>query len=361
MADSDLVLILGNKNLDVEDATMHVEELLVNFLGAWQAYQKKNYRAARDRFTRTLEALKADPEMTTTERLTPLEAALSTVYFYRATTLYQLVLTTGDRSLVDAAVADYVESIRYVSKDGVSAFATPVANLAGILLARGAAGDVAEAERQLTSTACETKRAFAPVPCLYIEYHRGVIDNLRERYDAGRARFTQLLNVSWPAAALPSNSPHQLLLAYAYKNRAYAEARLADNAPALNRQGYQTADEDWRQAQRRFTALQLELPAAFYLTRARIDIGLKRAQEAKDALALAVKGHVVEPDVHLVGATIARCSGDIAAAGAEEAAYAVKTRTLAMAGRIDFAGAIAAAKAHWAQFEGLCDTRKEQP
>jgi hypothetical protein len=356
--------ILGSADLAVEDAADYVQESLVNFLGAYQDYQKRRYAAALERFEKTLEDLQRNPSISRANYLTPVEAALSTLYFYLATTRYQLVLKTGDRTLVDRAISEYETSIAFASKmQDVSGFATPVANLAGILLARGGTGDLENAKAKLESTACETQRAFAPIPCLYIEYHRGVIDNYQHRYVEGRGRFDHLMTVSWPAvtAGLPDDSPHHLLPPYVLKNRAYAEARLADTAPSANRDGYLNAEQHWLDAERRLAAQGRKVPPEFFLTRARIHVGLRRTKEAKAALRVATAGGVADPDVHLVGAAVARCEGDIAAAGAEEAAYAVKTRTLVLSGRRELAGAMISAKAYWNAFERVCASAKETP
>ena len=255
--------ILANSDLELRDAAGHMEDVLVTFLGAQRLYQKKEFTAALERLDRIPAVLFADEQ--TAGRpgrlLTPVEATLSTVHFYRATTRYQLVLKTGDRSIMPQVIADYNESMRYATLAGsVSGFATPVANLAGILLSSGRAEDIKSAADLLERTACDTRSAFAPIPCLYIEYQRAVLHNIRGRYADGRTTFDQLLTKSWPEAALGESSPHRLLMAYAYRNRAYSNARLGDTNPAANRQDYERADRDWMEAERIFRSIGVPPP-----------------------------------------------------------------------------------------------------
>ena len=319
--------IIADKDLELSDAAADFQDVLVAFLGAHRLYQKKDLAAALERFDRIAAALTGPAKAGRPGLVTPVEATLSTVIFYQATTRYQLALKTGDFSVRSRVIEEYEQSARYATKAGnVSGFATPVANLAGILLSSGTAEDLKQAAGLLEKTACETHSAFAPIPCLYIEYERAVLDNHLDRYAEGRAKLDRLLTVKWPAAALPEDSPHRLLLAYAYRNRAYSHARLGDAHPAANGEDYQRADRDWAEAEKTFRALEMPVPSQAYLTRARIQVGLRHVDEARAALDTAVAGGSKDSDIPLLRATIAECAGDSDARNDALAEYLMKAK-----------------------------------
>ena len=353
--------ILADSDFELSDAAAHVEDVLVTFLGAQRLYQKKEFTAALERLDRIPAVLLADEQTAARPgRVTPVEATLSTVHFYRATTRYQLALKTGDRSITPQVIADYNESMRYATKAGtVSGFATPVANLAGILLSSGRADDIKRAADLLERTACDTRSAFAPIPCLYIEYQRAVLHNIRERYVDGRTTLDHLLTVSWPAAALTESSPHRLLMAYAYRNRAYSNARLGDANPAANRQDYERADRDLIEAERIFRSIGVPIPPPSYLTRARIQIGLRHVKEAKAALDSAIAGGTADLGVPLVRATIAACAGEDDARDEALGTYLMAARLRVINQPDDYEGLKRDADRQLAAFSGLCRTSQE--
>lgn len=360
--------ILANSDLALSNAAAHVEDVLVTFLSAQRLYQKKDFKAAVDRLDLIPEALGVATEARDQGlaangilRLTPVEATLSTVYFYRATARYQDALQRGEPGEMPQVIADYEASIRYATIAGSrSGFVTPVANLAGIRLSRGQPADLKEAGALLERTACDTQSAFAPVPCLYVEYHRAVLHNIHDRYAEARATFDHLLNVSWPAAALPEGSPHRLLVGYAYRNRAYSSAKLGDANPAANRQDYERADRDWLEAERVFGSLGIPLPPASYLTRARIQIGLRHANEARAALETVLAGGRADPGVPLVEATIAACAGDDVSRDKALASYLMSGSLRLGSQSKEFAELKRYADRQLAAFDGLCRSSREE-
>lgn len=352
--------IIADNDLAVDETTGFVQEVLIGFVRAYRVYERKNYAAALRMFDDIVALLRKHPE-TARKEFTPVQAAMSTVLFYAGTARYHLFLDRHDDQFRDDAIRYYREASSYTTAnvdDDVSAFVTPVANLAGILLSSGAPGDRDDAADLLERTACESTAVaeLTPIPCLYIEYQRGVLDNYSRRYEQARTKFDHLLTVSWPAAAaaVPAGSPHRLLLAYTYRNRAYSLARLADRAPTLNQPLYEQADSDWREAEARFRELRATLPANQFLTRARIDAGKKRIKESKAALAIARAGGNADPDVHLVAAAIAACEGDTAAGLRERINYITVLRRQLTDRDGEFQELKRDADAQWTAFADLC-------
>lgn len=291
-----------------------LQRILPRFLAGYALYRDGQPERAAT-YMRAVAAELEHDSATDGER-TLSETVLASAHFYLGNAAVLRDDPENARSHYRAAVQHSL----HPSEENRPQFLQPLNNL-GMIFSWEGRSDSAIARFEQADAECRS----APVNpfCAYVwynlanEYGRASrYRDARERYGHVAARLTDL-DRGGPDTA------RSRLLGYAYRGLAYTGSRMAAARPDARPRvaGYRSALEEWEAAVRAFRQAGLEVPPDFAITRARIDLGLGRWDEAAARLDSAEAKLPQHPTVALLRAVLETCTDRMPAAAASIQRY----------------------------------------
>ncbi|MGH7323706.1 MAG: hypothetical protein ACREJ9_03570, partial [Candidatus Rokuibacteriota bacterium] len=260
----DKVALTGDlRNVNVPSDLRVLQRVIPRLLEGYRSYHAAadsfGYRGAAEYFHSALKHLEGNRHQK--DRLDPLDAALGSLHFYLANSLYAF----GQR---DSAEVEYEAAINHsLNENRRLQYLEPLNNLASLLLEEGRADSAIKVLRQAD---LECREPPTEVTCAYVWYNLGNILLDFHQFEQACPSLEQAARrVEQTGSSGPVDSVHQRFLGFAYQDLAYCLVKLADSAESEAQKVdlLRRAEQAWRAGQTTLSRdSSVQVPARFQLT-----------------------------------------------------------------------------------------------